>query len=1318
MQEPGDWRDTFCGRKEELHALVRRFEEVAAGQGPRLAVVLGDRGMGKTRLVQEFYRVLATRFDPQDYWPDASLFAGNNLRVAPELSDAAVRAHYASFTLTSRPMPFLWWGFRLSDPDVRNAARSDLASHRATLELHLKPVHFAREVMDARTRLRHAGVDAASELGKNLLKAAVQAIPGAAVAATVVDAALDYGGKAWAARKARHEEANLRASHDQVNLLHADSEREVDLHERTLDELAAVLAPNGDSPPLPVVVFCDDAQFSGVDGDEGARRLLTELWDRAHLAGWPLFLVLTHWALDWHRARPGDASLAGALARDARSAQFGLLLDLPKETTLGELVLAGLPGLAEDDVQLLIGKADGNPQVLIELVGLVRRSPAWRQRGGGPLTLHARREIERRPTELAKLILERLESDVTPEAVRQAVALSSVQGMEFLRLLTDLASKALQLGGASESLADAEYPHRLIVGIESGVAGFVQRAYREAAGQLIGGHLGDPKDVDRCLLEAALALVNDADQWALLAQGEQAAAWGVLIGLAQDSPDASIRVYAGRGLLWLIAAALSSERGADSARAAELAVRFEQGLQSRWALADFPTEDVLPALRALSLWHGAARTTELADQLVQHARAQADARGTDESRESLSARLEHAGSAAEARSDWAAAADFYRESMNIRRQLADTARTPESRLELARVVLLIGDVENVGGGWRNADMRFEEGLQILRDVVAQSDLPEFWPALAQALQRVGAAALERGDLQAADRAYQEELAITRRLVALQETPKRQRDLALAIYSMGLVAKKRGDWPSAESMYQECLEILRKLADRLDTPASMRDVASALSEIGEIAQVRGDLAGASSAVQESLNISRQLADRLGTAASRRDLAVALFRVGALALAEERLDDAEAAYGECHVICRELAERIGTPGDQQQLAAALWGCAVAAQRKSDWGRADALHGERLTLSRRLHDQLGTPASQSELASALTYMGQVAQVLGDLERAMEFYRESNGIYRDLAERLATPASLDDLASLLSLVAVVTRAQGDWDAADAADREGLDIRRRLAAEVDTPESHGKVARSLSSIGETARARGRWDEAEAAYAESQVIFQELVKRFPSLDFEEALATGLIDLAGVARARENWSEVHRLYRESLAIRRRLHDKLGTYDALRDVAVPVYYLGELAQSQGNLMDAEALYRECLGICQDVAAHVDLPESRRDLSVTLRRLGEVLQARGDLSGAEAAYRQSLDIVEELAPLLRTPVAHCDVAESLRLMASIAFDKGQLADAKHTLEDAYQRFDQHRHFLDAQTADSEARAFESLAERVRKAALASAAGAPPAS
>jgi len=50
-----DWRKVYAGRAAELKALITSWEKVKSGGGPHVHVVRGECGMGKTRLVQEFY---------------------------------------------------------------------------------------------------------------------------------------------------------------------------------------------------------------------------------------------------------------------------------------------------------------------------------------------------------------------------------------------------------------------------------------------------------------------------------------------------------------------------------------------------------------------------------------------------------------------------------------------------------------------------------------------------------------------------------------------------------------------------------------------------------------------------------------------------------------------------------------------------------------------------------------------------------------------------------------------------------------------------------------------------------------------------------------------------------------------------------------------------------------------------------------------------------------------------------------------------------------------------------------------------------------
>lgn len=266
-------------------------------------------------------------------------------------------------------MPFLWWGFRVSDTSVRNALAADMAAHRRTLDWHLAPMQFARRLASAQSRLKEAGKESGTELVKDLFKKAIEAIPGIGIAATLMDLAVSYGDKAAKAGDALREQHRVQNELRRVDLLQAAQASDTAILAVTLDDLGGLLAPGPDVAPLPIVLFCDDAQHAREGEDEGAMRLLGELWERAHLGNWPLLLVLTHWEVQWHQDidTPDRQSTARNFSGAARSSQFSELITLAKESALGGLVHSGLPNLPADDIQLLLDQSDGNPQFLVEL---------------------------------------------------------------------------------------------------------------------------------------------------------------------------------------------------------------------------------------------------------------------------------------------------------------------------------------------------------------------------------------------------------------------------------------------------------------------------------------------------------------------------------------------------------------------------------------------------------------------------------------------------------------------------------------------------------------------------------------------------------------------------------------------------------------------------------------------------------------------------------------------------------------------------------------------------------------------------------------
>jgi class 3 adenylate cyclase len=57
----GGLRRAFVGRDEEMKVLERAYEEVERQRAPRLVTILGDAGVGKTRLLREFWERLGER---------------------------------------------------------------------------------------------------------------------------------------------------------------------------------------------------------------------------------------------------------------------------------------------------------------------------------------------------------------------------------------------------------------------------------------------------------------------------------------------------------------------------------------------------------------------------------------------------------------------------------------------------------------------------------------------------------------------------------------------------------------------------------------------------------------------------------------------------------------------------------------------------------------------------------------------------------------------------------------------------------------------------------------------------------------------------------------------------------------------------------------------------------------------------------------------------------------------------------------------------------------------------------------------------------
>jgi len=473
-------RTEFIGREKELAWLRSQFDACATrgpdGQygGPRMAFIIAESGIGKSRLVQELYLQLTSdpKWDPPevDYWPDAFKASGQELHVVPDMQSHEAKG----------PPRFAWLGGRWYPTNERNvqARNSILPELRSSLTVHAEILRSHQSLwQDAAGRI--VGAVRQEGVGEVIGQLADNALPFGGLLLKITSGIKEFAADRHAGPKSYEEISQKKALSDVDEVL--------DCFRLLLDTKSAV----------PAVLWLDDAQW--IDADTCL--FLKRLWHEATRRRWPLLIVVTHWEREWRElALAGETESLHQYSGVAGVEEWRL--DSPPDATLAECLKSRLPGLTEQQASLMIEKAAGNFLQLLQNIGEMVGEPMnfVDEQLDGPLTEEAvglLRDFKCNREERVRQRFQKFESDV-----KKVLGWSSQFGQRFIsEVIESFAKERLGRDTAGELVDRCVDPYVVLDCPSPLTREFRDKAFHKVADEY--RHLYLLKDADR--LSAALS---------------------------------------------------------------------------------------------------------------------------------------------------------------------------------------------------------------------------------------------------------------------------------------------------------------------------------------------------------------------------------------------------------------------------------------------------------------------------------------------------------------------------------------------------------------------------------------------------------------------------------------------------------------------------------------------------------------------------------------------------------------------------------------------------------------------------------------------
>ncbi|WP_054697965.1 AAA family ATPase [Syntrophomonas palmitatica] len=447
--------DGFWGREKEINDLVVDFQSVKNGQ-TRFVTIIGDTGIGKTRMVQEFYLSLCMKHDPSEYWPKNIGDTRHTMSIVPSFSNLDEnRVHQ---------MPWMWIGLRCQNSNERNSSTqldSALNRSRQQIAMHLSGI------FESRARKKQN-----AKIGKALITVLDFAFPGINFTTEVIKTILDFVSNGISLIDSVNDIKNTllkkKGSNDRCERVLVQEKRS--LVNQTMDVFAALFSLKEKSlPTIPLILVLDDAQWL----DPITAEFLNRVLERGIKERWPLMVIATCWENSYKEQAAKEFSelslphiCSGFESRGiCRCVYLSKLLD--KDVLA--IIQNELPHIGVEAHNVLVEKCSGDLELLWEYIAKLKLTPGWISSDGTlRVSLYKVRGLSSKKKELA---VERI-LNLDNGSVGQILTCGSAQGTQFDKLFIERCKQNIpSVEFNPEDLSLADNPYNLTRNVDRPIIG-------------------------------------------------------------------------------------------------------------------------------------------------------------------------------------------------------------------------------------------------------------------------------------------------------------------------------------------------------------------------------------------------------------------------------------------------------------------------------------------------------------------------------------------------------------------------------------------------------------------------------------------------------------------------------------------------------------------------------------------------------------------------------------------------------------------------------------------------------------------------------